>query len=176
MTGQEHLNKLGKEHEKALERLEGLKTYLLEIGRVASLHEPVKTFEEMLVLLDHEVRMHFRKEEEGLFPAMESFLPADSGPLYVMNLEHEAIRQTFTRLKNVVKNIQIPEANAEKLKAVLMETGFHFISLMRNHIQKEDHVLFPMAEDHLTQRVWEQLEKKCETIEKEDWREPEGNA
>lgn len=168
LTGQDYLKEMGTEHEEALSHLETLKTELFEMAKEFSLRVQVKPFEEMIFLMDSEIRFHFRKEEEALFPAMESFIPPDSGPLYVMKVEHEAIKQAFTRLKNVVKNVQAPEANTEKLKNVLLESGFHFVSLLRNHIQKEDHVLFPMAVEHLSFRAWEQFANKCEGIEKEE--------
>lgn len=168
MQGQDCLKEMGKEHEQALERLEMLKTLLMDMSRQLSPHGYLKTFGELISAMNKEIRFHFRKEEEALFPAMETFLPPDSGPLYVMKLEHDAIKQAFMRLKNAVQNIQVPETNTEKLKSVLLESGFHFVSLLRNHIQKEDHVLFPMAVEHLSYRAWAQLAQKCGAVEKDE--------
>lgn len=84
-------------------------------------------------LLAAALKPHAQLENELLFRAMESHLPADSGPLAVMRMEHDEIEGTLARLQGV-KDL----AEAKKMIA-------HAIQTAREHFAKEEQVLFPMA-------------------------------
>ncbi len=71
---------------------------------------------------------HHAKEEEILFPALEEAgFPHDAGPVGVMLHEHSEGRR-------LVKALHDPQA------------ALAYAALLRAHIQKENQVLFPMAD------------------------------
>ena len=90
---------------------------------------------------------HHSKEEEKLFPMLESRgMPSEGGPTSVMRMEHEQGRDL---VKQMIASLD-GAANGETrdLKA-FGDAGRQFITLLRNHTDKEDNVLFPMSEQIL---------------------------
>jgi hemerythrin-like domain-containing protein len=87
---------------------------------------------------------HHHKEEGVLFPAMiESGMPADGSPIAVMLQEHERGR-VFTRaIRDAAHRLERGEPRAERALAANVRG---YLALLRDHIVKEDAVLFPMAE------------------------------
>ena len=111
-------------------------------------------------------RCHHAKEEKHLFPAMERRgQPADRGPIAVMLLEHAQGRER-------VKAIAIALPGAEKgdpaARSALLENLTAYITLLRNHIAKEDNVLFPLADRLLTPGDQKALEREFERVEAEE--------
>lgn len=98
-------------------------------------------------------RCHHGKEEQHLFPALERHgLPKDSGPLGVMLHEHTEGR-AFVR------------AIAEGDDATAAWAIRHYAALLRAHIDKENNVLFPLAEQVLPEEEQHALLSAFEEVE-----------
>ena len=86
---------------------------------------------------------HHGKEEDMLFTAMvESGMPQQGGPIAVMLAEHEQGRAYVASLKKVA------EAAGPMTADEITEVRFAaagYADLLRDHIMKEDQVLYPMA-------------------------------
>jgi hemerythrin-like domain-containing protein len=108
-------------------------------------------------------RCHHVKEESHLFPLMETkgFSP-HSGPTSVMRAEHDEGRRFLKILENT-----IDDAVAGKPEAVQrFATNAHgYARLLREHIDKEDHRLFPMADNALTGTDQQSLLSAFENVE-----------
>jgi hemerythrin-like domain-containing protein len=87
---------------------------------------------------------HHRKEEGVLFVAMiAAGMPAQGGPIGVMLAEHEQGR-VFTR---AMKEAAIKwEAGDLSARTAVISNALGYVTLLRQHIQKEDNILFPMAD------------------------------
>jgi hemerythrin-like domain-containing protein len=86
---------------------------------------------------------HHRKEEGVLFPAMhDAGLPWDSGPLAVMLDEHERGRSHTRGMHDAAALLSDGDHAARDTLVGHMRA---FVALLREHIAKEDQVLFPMA-------------------------------
>lgn len=109
---------------------------------------------------------HHGKEEVHLFPAMEAKgLPRQGGPTGVMLYEHETGRQHVRAMAEAV------EAAAAGDRAALEQFSRHahgYIGLLREHIGKEDHCLFGMANQMLTAQDQEALMAKFQRVETEE--------
>jgi hemerythrin-like domain-containing protein len=82
-------------------------------------------------------RCHHGKEEQHLFPALERHgVPREGGPLGVMLQEHEHGRA-------------LVRAMAEGDDRQTVEAIEGYVALLRAHIDKENEVLFPLAEQLL---------------------------
>lgn len=100
-------------------------------------------------------RCHHGKEEQHLFPALERRgVPRDGGPLGVMLREHEEGR-AFLRAMAGGDDRQVAEAIRG------------YATLLRAHIDKENHVLFPMAEQVLVEEEQRVLAHAFESVERE---------
>ena len=86
--------------------------------------------------LADEVTHHFAIEEQALFPLLARHLSLESGPLAVMHAEHGSFRELLAGLTSAV---DAGDIDAQHTRAA------ELVQLLRAHIAKEDHVLFPMA-------------------------------
>ena len=106
---------------------------------------------------------HHGKEEDILFRAMaEQGMPTDMGPLGVMLQEHEEGRG-YTRALAEIAKAAGPWDEEQRKKLSWAATSYG--SLLRQHIQKEDQVLYPMADQMLPEAVWRHLESAFEAFE-----------
>lgn len=114
-------------------------------------------------------RIHHGKEEAELFPAMESRgIPRDVGPTAVMRAEHDEGRAHVRALREAVA--------AEPFdRATFARRGSAFVALLRDHIAKEDQVLFPMAEQMLDGAAREELMAVFRHVDDEEIGEAERN-
>jgi hemerythrin-like domain-containing protein len=88
---------------------------------------------------------HHIKEEKVLFPALEEHgIPSDGGPVGMMLAEHEEGRSYVRAM--IAAIIQL-EANNDAATASLFNSARAYIRLLREHIQKEDEILFRMADE-----------------------------
>lgn len=93
-------------------------------------------------------KCHHGKEENLLFPAMERRgLSQNEGPTAVMRNEHMIGRNHVTAMKSSLD--AAAEGDAAALKTFVIEAR-GFARMLREHIQKEDHCLFGMANSLLT--------------------------
>lgn len=89
---------------------------------------------------------HHNKEEQHLFPRMESLgMPKEHGPIGVMLHEHEVGRQLLSLMDAAVTEW----SNGNRLAGdSFARAAEEYSALLRQHISKEDHCLFAMA-DHI---------------------------
>ena len=86
---------------------------------------------------------HHRKEEGVLFASMTRFgLPQQGGPVGVMLAEHEQGRQFTRGLRAAALQLAAGDAAAA---AAVIQNARGYANLLRQHIVKEDQILFPMA-------------------------------
>ena len=88
---------------------------------------------------------HHFKEEQVLFPAMEERgIPRDGGPIGMMLMEHEEGRG-LVRL--MLAAIALMETKNEVAKEILVDKAKAYVRLLKEHIQKENEILFKIADD-----------------------------
>ena len=87
---------------------------------------------------------HHGKEEDLLFPELEAAgMPRDHGPIAVMLQEHQQGRALARHMAGALDGARAADAEAQ---ATLRNAAMGYVNLIRGHIQKEDHVLFEMAD------------------------------
>ena len=125
---------------------------------------PLNIFEDVLEFLTVFVdRCHHSKEEEVLFPLMErSGLPAQGGPIGVMLSEHQQGRELIARFRQGLAELKAGETTGQ---AHLIEAAGSYSSLLRQHIQKENQVLFVLAGRMFDADTQQQLYESFEDIE-----------
>jgi hemerythrin-like domain-containing protein len=98
---------------------------------------------------------HHAKEEGLLFPKLvQKGMPSKQGPIGVMLMEHDNGR-TFVR--SMAENIILYKSgNQEALKLIYSDLQ-SYINLLRDHISKENNILFRMADNFLTPEEQDQL-------------------
>ena len=108
---------------------------------------------------------HHGKEEELLFPALEALgVSREGGPVGVMLVEHEEGRGHVRELKKALAAHRQQEPAAAE--AIRKHSG-EYIRLLHRHIEKENQILFRIAEEHLSSEEKDKLEQGFERIERE---------
>lgn len=111
-------------------------------------------------------RCHHAKEEKLLFPAMESAgIPREGGPIGVMLSEHDEGRQFVRGMASASAGYRNGNTNAA---ASFTGNARSFIALLREHILKEDDILFMMADTHLTPEKQADLVSEFDRVEREE--------
>jgi hemerythrin-like domain-containing protein len=134
---------LREEHDTILEMLGSLEAIVQRFeAHEAVAIETLNEFTDFFVLFAD--RSHHGKEEHLLFPLMErKGVPRAGGPLGCMLAEHDEGRAYIHTMKqNTVGSAQGDES-ARKLWA---GAARGYSTLLRNHIWKENEILFPIAE------------------------------
>lgn len=108
---------------------------------------------------------HHGKEEDLLFNEMEGMgMSREHGPLAVMLHEHRVGREYASAMANALDGAR--EGDADSLMR-LNNAALGYVHLIRDHILKEDHVLFNMADQMLRgpicQRLCENYDQVCQS-------------
>jgi hemerythrin-like domain-containing protein len=120
--------------EKALSALELMANAFEAEGRI----EPRAAGRAVEFLREYADRLHHGKEEATLFPAMEARgIPSEVGPTAVMRREHTMGRAFTADMADALGADDAP---------AFVAAAREYVALLREHIQKEDQVLFPMAD------------------------------
>jgi len=83
-----------------------------------------------------EVLSHFREEEQALFPVLGRHIDSASGPIAMLMEEHAIFR--------------LKDGWEEKV----CDAGEAIARMLPGHIEKEESVVFPMAEEMLGEEEW----------------------
>jgi hemerythrin-like domain-containing protein len=109
---------------------------------------------------------HHLKEEKILFPALEQHgIPNEGGPIGMMLLEHEEGRAYVRAMFDALGKVEAGDRSAQ---AALCDNAKHYLRLLREHIQKEDDILFRMADEVISDDEQRQLLKHFEAHEAEE--------
>ncbi|MEW6324510.1 MAG: hemerythrin domain-containing protein [Nitrospirota bacterium] len=110
-------------------------------------------------------RCHHGKEEEILFPALElAGVPKEGGPIGVMLQEHDQMRGYMKGLADAVGRYGAGEPAA---RDAIIGAAWNYAAMLRRHIEKENQVLFKMAEMQLAQEEEAELAVRFESMEVE---------
>jgi hemerythrin-like domain-containing protein len=141
--------------------LEKVSTKLVLEGSLDNEH-----FEGMLEFFSVFVdRCHHGKEEDLLFPAYEAAgIPNKNGPIGAMLAEHVEGRGY---VKGMVEAFNGFKKGEHYSGTRIVEYATKYISLLRQHIDKEDTVLYPMGDAKLSERKNKELLAGFDTIENE---------
>jgi hemerythrin-like domain-containing protein len=154
-----------------MEEHEGIKVMLRVLDRVADRLErgepvPVEHLEAMIDFIrGFADRCHHAKEEDLLFVAMEQAgIPREGGPVGVMLAEHEIGRNTVRGMAEATEAYTAGDAGAGSRFA---DHARRYVALLSQHIDKEDSILYPLADQYLTADQQAALVEGFERIEHE---------
>ena len=100
-----------------------------------------------------DINLHYLRKENQLFPILET--RGITGPSQVMWALHDDIRVALKSAQAGIKNSQVPD---------VANTLRYLSKSIRDMIYKEEHILFPMATDLLTDLAWQKVRQGEEEI------------
>ena len=117
---------------------------------------PLEPIDEFLAFCDGELEAHFSQEEESLFPRLERAI-GPGGPMKAMLAEHLSLWKAEDALKEGLKAVR-GAPSLEKARS-LVPVLRHILWLLRSHIEKEEKMLFPLAEKFLSPQDLRDIEE-----------------
>ena len=109
---------------------------------------------------------HHFKEEKVLFPALEEHgIPREGGPIGMMLTEHEEGRGHVRSMIDAMERVAQGNGAAS---TTLMDHARAYVTLLREHIQKEDDILFRMADEVIPEDEQRRILKDFENHEAEE--------
>lgn len=108
---------------------------------------------------------HHGKEEDLLFKRMEERgFPVEGGPIGMMLVEHDEGRGYARAMAEGAERYAAGDAGAKKIFA---ENARNYSDLLSQHIQKEDGILYMMANNLIKEDEQQELLNTFELVEKE---------
>jgi len=145
------------EHQLILRALDALDAFAERAARGGEEREELGRF--VRFIREFADARHHGKEEDILFQAMvQAGFPSRGGPIAVMLMEHEEGRSQVARLRALVEQAG---AWTDGDRETLREAASGYTNLLRGHIEKEDGVLYPMAQQHLPPEAMRQVDLRC---------------
>ncbi|MBS7611513.1 DUF438 domain-containing protein [Candidatus Bathyarchaeota archaeon] len=123
------------------------------------LNEEFKKLESVVALL-LEAESHHQREEEALFPRLEK--QGITGPPSVMRIEHEDLRVKKKALKRLLDERATLDHNY--LADNVYELGNYIVSTLRDHIYKEDNILYPLSLTTIPENEWRKIREEFDVI------------
>ncbi len=96
-------------------------------------------------------RFHHAKEEDVLFVALiKNGMPEKQSPIEAMHMEHDEGRAHVRAMEEAAQKALDGEAGQA---TIIVEQAKGYAALLRGHIEKEDDILYPLAERILPEEV-----------------------
>lgn len=109
---------------------------------------------------------HHHKEEGVLFKGMtDNGFPLNGGPVAMMLNEHEMGRQYTRAMRSAAEKW---ERGDESAREQAVENALGYVALLRQHIMKEDTILFPMADRAIPRDKHDDVLTGFERVEHEE--------
>ncbi len=99
------------------------------------------------------INLHYLRKENQMFPILEKH--NISGPSEVMWALHDDIRQMFKYAKEQIAELQVPPVYG---------TLKYLLKSVNDMIYKEEHILFPMAQEMLSEADWIKVKEGEEQV------------
>jgi len=109
---------------------------------------------------------HHKKEEGVLFISMREWgVPQVAGPIGMMLAEHEQGRVYTRAMRSAAERLEGGDSSSQ---AELVSAAHSYVSLLREHIYKEDNILFPLAQRVIPLSEQSKVLEDFEHVEHED--------
>jgi len=150
------------EHKKILEFLEMIDNAVKSLKTAKGFSEAREEIETIRHAVHHlvEADKHHQREEEALFPALES--KGISEPPEIMREEHEDLKQRKKALEELA--IEPEKTSFEEFVKKAAEYSEFLQKELASHIYKEDNILYPMALKAIPKKEWKAIKEKCDAI------------
>jgi len=134
----------------------------LEKGKDLNIEHYAKIIEFIKGFAD---KCHHGKEEDILFPAMVNHgIPKEDSPIAVMLKEHQLGRGYIKSLSSAFDEYK--DGNKLAINNII-SSSMNYVELLKNHIEKENNVLFMLADKVLNEAEQDEIFDAFEKLEVE---------
>lgn len=157
------LDTLIAEHEILKEFLTELEEINFNIQKLSNKDEEPELFEALLKVANHilDAENHHRREEDVLFLELEK--RDITGPPRIMRMEHDDLRARKKVLKEAAENVD--HMDFDEFKKVVDDAAKYIVFNLRDHIYKENYILYPTALDAIDdEELWKDMKERCHKV------------
>lgn len=151
------------EHDKILEFLTELEEINSKIQKLEGYNSSLEEFEALKTVTNNilDAENHHQREEKVLFTEMED--RNITGPTRIMRMEHDDLRAKKKLLIQTAEEASQLEFNEFKEK--VDDTAKYIIFNLRDHIFKENYILYPTAIESIKEKeIWKDMKRRCDEI------------
>lgn len=143
---------LRREHRQIEEQLQALSAALRQLGDHGASADVLDRIESVARYIDQEMSVHHRKEEQALFPFLQEFLRYENLRLDARIADHEDLKIMNGKFKAALSDCRERAGGPGSRFASQMLKGYglYIVHLVREHLLKEDQILFLVADEYLT--------------------------
>jgi hemerythrin-like domain-containing protein len=149
------------EHEQILGVLEALDRFVADVHDTSEDKRELMRF--ITFIREYADERHHGKEEHVLFTAMaRNGFPPEQGPVGMMLFEHQEMRGFVSELRALAQqDASWSQADRERVR----DSASAYTSMLREHIMKENEMLYPMAMEHLPPSVQREVDVECAALD-----------
>lgn len=140
-------------HEEGMTRLGVLENAAESIRSNGFSPEAFEQIAETIRWMNTEVRRHTQIEEQVLFPVVERHV---RGLAEQMRGEHRDLWNAFSELLSYVREVEEGKLHGSSIMDVV-RVALDIVDQMRNHIKREDTILFPAVRQLFSKKEFEEL-------------------
>ncbi len=151
------------EHEMILGFLDELEKTNQSVQKMENYDKEKEEFKKLKNIAEHLVgaEPHHKREEDVLFPEIER--RGVLGPTEVMRMEHQDLRKNKKELKNLAETAE--KDNFNDFKKKLDAVAKNIVSVLSEHISKENNILYPAALEVISdEKTWQIMKNGCDKI------------
>jgi DUF438 domain-containing protein len=151
------------EHDKILGFLTELEDINSRIQKLESYNNSLVELEALKTVTNNilDAENHHQREEQVLFAEMED--RNITGPTRIMRMEHDDLRAKKKFLKQTTEEASRLELNEFKEK--VNDVAKYIIFNLRDHIFKENYILYPTAIESIKEKeIWTDMKRRCDEI------------
>ena len=153
---------LVREHDEILNTLDRLEIAVDKIDKLDEYDPDKEVFEELKEVgqLLLETEKHHEREEEALFPEVDAL--GITGPTRIMRMEHDDLWPYKEEINELAQNAD--QMDFKEFKSQLKELSEFLVLTLRDHIYKENNILYPTAKDVIHYDKWEKIQNLSDEI------------
>ncbi len=151
------------EHEMILDFLDKLEETNQSIQNMETYNSEKEEFRRLAYFAEHLIHAepHHQREEDVLFPKLEE--KGLYGPPKIMRMEHEDLRRRKKEILELAENVE--KMNFDEFKKKLDAAVKFIVPTLRDHIFKENNILYPAAVELISnEKTWDKMKQDCDTI------------
>jgi hemerythrin-like domain-containing protein len=149
------------EHEQILRVLEALDCFAAAVRDTPG--DKLELGHFITFIREYADERHHGKEEHVLFAAMaRNGFPPEQGPVGMMLFEHQEMRALVSVIRGLAEQ-DAPWSSSDMER--LSDSTSAYTSTLREHIMKENEMLYPMAMEHLPSPVQDQVDDECAALD-----------
>jgi len=150
------------EHDEILKVLTRLEEVNRAIQKLDSYDTNNFIFDELkeIAYLLLETENHHKREEEALFPEVDQ--TGVTGPTRIMKMEHEDLWPRKERIDYLAQHVE--GIDFDDFREELNQQAEYLILTLRDHIFKENYILYPTAKEVIPEDRWEEIKRNSDEI------------